>query len=269
MNTEQRLQVLRSRGYSAERAEALVLLREAAVVLFSAFPDSFVIFGGANLILFHGSMRHSADLDLLSTGAEMPDSRQMAAVLEAGLKPLCQLWGFEGPKVQITVSDESLKKILVSKSDGTALFTVDLTRMGTILAGEIEEHTFESASSSTTVTIKAASRDLLLLQKAEAFIRRRAVKVRDAYDAKLLVDGGAALGSGLQQHLDDDLRWEEFGAEQIRERIAQIDARRCQAELANVLPEKVFNELREKDFQPLRDVFLRIFSGRLKGEFQS
>ena len=137
------------------------------------------------------------------------------------------------------------------------------------LAGEIEEHTFESAASKVKVTLRAASKDLLLLQKAEAFLRRRTVKVRDAYDAKLLVEAGATFDSRLKKHLEDDLRWEEIGAEQLRERIKQIDPKRCRAELANILPEKTFNDLREKDFQSLRDVFLKIFEDWLQGELPS
>ena len=39
-------------------------MREAATVVFRQWPESFILYGGANLVLFQDSVRHSADLDL-------------------------------------------------------------------------------------------------------------------------------------------------------------------------------------------------------------
>jgi len=40
------------RGFPQPEAELLLLLEEAAAALFSAYPDRFVLFGGATLVLF-------------------------------------------------------------------------------------------------------------------------------------------------------------------------------------------------------------------------
>jgi hypothetical protein len=36
--------------------------------------------------------------------------------------------------------------------------------------------------------------------------------------------------------------------------------KRCRAELANFIPEKTFNDLQEKSFQPLRDAVGQLFA---------
>jgi hypothetical protein len=53
------------RGFTRERAEVNVLMEVAVFAIFRDFPDAFVLFGGATLVLYHDSVRHSADLDLL------------------------------------------------------------------------------------------------------------------------------------------------------------------------------------------------------------
>ena len=62
MNLAERIESFKRRGFSEERAIVIVLMREAAIILFNAFPNSLVLIGGANLIIFHESVRHSADL---------------------------------------------------------------------------------------------------------------------------------------------------------------------------------------------------------------
>src|SRR5262249_11334506 len=52
----------------------LVLIEETGSAIFSAFPNHFVLFGGAALLLFYESPRFSRDLDihlLLSRGASL------------------------------------------------------------------------------------------------------------------------------------------------------------------------------------------------------
>ncbi len=259
MNLAEEIARLRGKGFSEDRAEIIVLMREAAVVLFRAFPDSFLLFGGANLIFFHNSLRHSADLDLLSITPDMPEIDDIRNTLVEGLKPLIQLLKIEDLKIQIIRSEDAMKKISIG-ADGRTLFTVDLTRMGSVLEKEVEEHPTESVSSDLIGMIKAVSRDLLLLQKAEAFLMRKIIKVRDAYDIKLLMSLGATLGSNLKQHLEDDLRWNEIESEQIIERINQVDIRHCEAELGNVLPTAEFKDLRDENFEPLRDSLLKLFA---------
>jgi hypothetical protein len=61
------------------------MMRLAAGVLFQDFPDSFLLFGGATLLLFHDSVRHSADLDLLPRAAKLPTSEDLRTSLAAAL----------------------------------------------------------------------------------------------------------------------------------------------------------------------------------------
>jgi len=49
MNLAQQLEDLQSRGFSKSAAQAVVLVRESAILLFQAFPDSFLLSGGASL----------------------------------------------------------------------------------------------------------------------------------------------------------------------------------------------------------------------------
>src|ERR1700679_1829112 len=60
-------------------------MRVASGVLFRDFPESFLLFGGATLLLFHGSLRHSADLDLLGRAEELPTAAGLCASLTTGL----------------------------------------------------------------------------------------------------------------------------------------------------------------------------------------
>ena len=257
MNLAERIESFKRRGFSEERAIVIVLMREAAIILFNAFPNSLVLIGGANLILFHESVRHSADLDLLAT--VMPKTEDMVTALNDGLIELGELLGVGKPKAQIQSSDDSLIKLAITVPDTPILFTVDLTK-GATIAGGVEKHEFESASSQAKATVSSASSDLQPLQKAEALLGRRIIKVRDAYDAKLLMDRGAKLGGELKNHLDDYLRWEEVTATQIRERINQIDEKRCRAELANFIPETTFNELDKDNFEALRGAVVELFA---------
>lgn len=205
-------------------------------------------------------MRHSADLDLLATSTQLPSAEEIASVLNDGLDPLSKLLSFERTKAEVLVSNEALKKVLVSKQDGKALFTVELSRMGSVLKNAVEEHSFESAATDVKAVVKSVSRNFQLLQKAEAFLLRKIIKVRDAYDIKQLVGAGAVLDDILRSHLEDDLKWEEIQAEEISRRIEQIDARRCTAELATILPAPIFTQLQEEDFASLRKCVRQLFS---------
>ena len=67
MTLASQIAAYRNKGFTTEQAEVIVLMRVAAGVLFQDFPDSFLLFGGAALLLFHQSVRHSGDLDLLAS----------------------------------------------------------------------------------------------------------------------------------------------------------------------------------------------------------
>jgi hypothetical protein len=64
------------KGFNRERAEINALMENAVFAIFRDFPDAFLLFGGATLVLFHESVRHSADLDLLARGARLPRTKK-------------------------------------------------------------------------------------------------------------------------------------------------------------------------------------------------
>src|SRR6202050_2466308 len=85
MNLASQIAAYRDRGFSSEQAEVITLMRLSAGVLFQEFPDSFLLFGGATLLLFHDSVRHSADLDLLPRADKLPKSEDLRSSLATGL----------------------------------------------------------------------------------------------------------------------------------------------------------------------------------------
>ena len=102
---------------------------------------------------------------------------------------------------------------------------------------------------------------MLLLHKAEAFLGRKNVKCRDAFDIKVLIDSGAELEGNLKFHLEDGSVSElQEDAEFIRQRIAAVTLKRCETELRQYLPEDVFQELAQQEFEPLRKSLEDLFS---------
>lgn len=87
MNLATEIASYRDKGFASEHAEVIVLMRIAAGVLFQDFPDSFLLFGGAALLLFHQSARHSGDLDLLARADERPTTEAIRDSLALGLAP--------------------------------------------------------------------------------------------------------------------------------------------------------------------------------------
>ena len=258
MNLAGQIDKLVERGFSEERAETIVLMREAAILLFDAFPEMLVVVGGANLVLFQEGVRHSADLDFFPIAGELPEIASLKEVLSSGLKPLGELLKLSPMNLDTIRADSGEVKMMLSSSSGKALFTVDITRIGSVLKSGIEELTLAATGVDRAASIKFVSRDQMLLQKAEAFLLRKTVKARDAYDAMDLMDRGATLQGNLKNHLEDVL-YDEFESDRILKRINQVDARRCQAELKDRLPETVYKKLEQADFQPIRDALLRLF----------
>lgn len=52
MDIASRIAKYRDKGFSRERAEINVLMESAAFAIFKDFPDAFVLFGGATLVLY-------------------------------------------------------------------------------------------------------------------------------------------------------------------------------------------------------------------------
>jgi len=59
MNWHERIERYLKRDFQSEDAEILMLLEECAAGLFSAFPQHFILFGGATLVLFYESPRQA------------------------------------------------------------------------------------------------------------------------------------------------------------------------------------------------------------------
>jgi len=228
-------------------------------VLFRDFPDSFVLFGGATLLLFHQSSRHSVDLDLLSTTDELPKPEAIQASLATGIRLTAEALNL-GPLQFENVSTGNLdSKIWVKSREGRYLFRVDINRFGSVLESEVEEHVVE-IDDETMAKVKSVSLDFQLLQKAECFLLRKALKTRDAYDIRLLEHLGAVLDHNLKKHLADTFMSQEIEAENIKARISQVDEKRCRHELRSVLPPDVFDLLAKESFQPLRDALHELYA---------
>jgi hypothetical protein len=152
--------------------------------------------------------------------------------------------------------------IFVVSTSGQRLFRVDLTKFGPAIESEIETHPVE-AQSGESVVIKSATKELLLLQKAEAFLLRRIVKARDAYDIHILLEKGAVLSPTLRAHLADAIHANEIDAAAISERLALIDVERCSVELSPILPPEVYSPLEEGKFSTLRNAVATLYEGWL------
>jgi hypothetical protein len=93
MNLQARIDRYLKRGFPELESEILVLIEESASSLFSAFPERFILFGGATLVLFYESPRLSRDLDLLPTTEDLPSTQEIQAVVEASIRPLAEIFG--------------------------------------------------------------------------------------------------------------------------------------------------------------------------------
>lgn len=247
------------RNLRQEQAEILVLMEEAAIALFSALPDHFVLFGGATLVMFHESPRISKDLDLLARVDRLPRAQELVEALEARVQEVAGVLRLGPVTFEPETEGENFVRLWIVGTEKKKLFTVDLTRMGgSVLSREVVKE--EIRAEEKTSLIPAASREYLLLQKAESFVSRRAVKARDAFDIRLLLLRGAKLDSLLKAHLHDALMWKELGSEQINERIEKLDGKLCRAELKPVLPDEVYAELEQDDFEILRAAVRSVFA---------
>ncbi len=258
MDIASRIAKYEEKGFTRERAEINVLMEAAAFAIFKDFPDAFVLFGGATLVLYHDSVRHSADLDLLSRGLETPAHQEIVSSLEHDLAPLSAI--MEMGKLRFgSDSSRSLEgRIFITTDSGRRLFRVDLSRLGSAIESEIEDHHVEGETGISAV-VMSATKELLLLQKAEAFLLRRAVKARDAYDAHLLQNLGARLDANLQAHLQDTLLANEVDSDAISDRIDRVDKNLSRLELKPILPPHVYAALENAEFEPLREALRELY----------
>ena len=259
MNIAERLAKYEQRGLVRETAAVNVLLEESLQILFSSFPDTFVFFGGASLVLFYGSPRHSGDLDLLISAETPPSADELQRVLEQPLRAAAETLGFWELGIEPARTTGEFLKLAV-KAGGQILFTIDLTRISAVIRSELVAFPLTS-DSAERITVAVPSRDLQLLFKAEAFLKRPFLKARDAFDIKLLRDSGAELDDNLKAHLADGPAAERLeDPEFIARRIDQVNSRTCKPELQPYLPKDIYDELELVDFEPLRQTLRQLFS---------
>jgi len=152
------------KGFSREKAEINAFMENAIFAIFREFPDAFLLFGGATLVLFHESVRHSADLDLLARGTPLPTRDEIINTLKRELSPIAQILQLGELQFGSTGSGTEEGSIFVSSSSGQRLFRVDLTKFGSAIESEIETHRIE-AQSGESVEIKSATRNCFFFRR--------------------------------------------------------------------------------------------------------
>jgi hypothetical protein len=90
---QDRVRKYTERAFQRAEAEILVLIEESAVAIFAAFPEHFIVFGGATLVLFYDSPRFSRDLDLLASPAKLPASEEILGIVRARIQPVAETFG--------------------------------------------------------------------------------------------------------------------------------------------------------------------------------
>jgi len=254
---QDRVRKYTERGFQRAEAEILVLIEESAVAIFAAFPEHFIVFGGATLVLFYDSPRFSRDLDLLASPAKLPASEEILGIVRARIQPVAETFGLGQLEFRTDREGADFVKQWVIANQN-ALFSIDLTRTGgNVLESQILKKTIAGTPQGTVL---APTANFLLLQKCETFLDRRYIKARDAFDIHLLVQQGAALDDHLLAHLEDFTLIKELDREFITGRIEKIVPKLCTVELRAVLPLPVFEDLAKKEFEPIRHSLRTVFS---------
>ena len=260
MSLQARIGRYKERGFQTFEAEIIILIEESAVALFKAFPDRFVLFGGASLLLFYESPRLSRDLDLLACRGEVPPSEEVQAAVLSSIQPIAETLGLGTLEVQKYAEGSDFTKHWVLANQ-KPLFSIDLTRIGGgVLETQIVRKRIADAPEKTVST---PSENYLLFQKLETFLDRRSVKVRDAFDIRLLLSRGAEIDKRLEGHLEDFMRMKEINEEEIEKRISNITNKLCIAELRTVLPPAVFEGLAKEEFEAIRSSLRQAFANWL------
>src|SRR5260370_41708721 len=133
MNLAAQIAAYTDKGFTGEQAEVIALMRVASGVLFRDFPESFLLFGGATLLLFHDSVRHSADLDLLGRAEELPTAADLSASLTTGLASAAEALDLGPLRVEA-----SGHHVLVKNRGRGLLVKVDNLRLASLLASAAE-----------------------------------------------------------------------------------------------------------------------------------
>jgi hypothetical protein len=184
MNLQARIDRYKERGFQQVEAEILVLIEESAAALFTAFPDQFILFGGATLVLFYESPRLSRDLDLLASPTQIPRPEQIEDVVRSSIQSIAETLGLGQLEFRKDIKSAGFVKQWVL-ANHRALFSIDLTSIGgNVLETQIVKKAIADAPEKIVATPSA---NYLLFQKCETFLNRRHVKARDAFDIHLLL----------------------------------------------------------------------------------
>src|SRR5712692_1296590 len=249
MNLQARIDRYRERGFQQLEAEILVLIEESAAGLFTAFPDQFILFGGATLVLFYESPRLSRDLDLLAAPTQIPKPEEIEDVVRSSIQSIAEILGLGQLEFRKDIESPGFVKQWVLANQ-RALFSIDLTSIGgNVLETQIVKKAIANAPEKIVATPSA---NYLLFQKCETFLDRRHVKARDAFDIHLLLTRGAHLDKNLQAHLEDFIAMKVTEQEPIEARIHDMHANLCTVELRPVLPLAIFEELAKNEFETIR-----------------
>jgi len=256
MNLQTRIDRYRERSFQQAEAEILVLIEESAAALFRSFPDHFILFGGATLVLFYDSPRLSRDLDLLASRTDLPKPEEIQAVVRSGIQPIAETLGLGQLEFRKDIDSPDFLKHWVLANQ-RPLFSIDLTRIGgSVLKNQIVKKAIAEAQEKIVATPNA---NYLLFQKCETFLGRRHVKARDAFDIHLLLARGAKLDKNLYRHLEDFVLMREINQESIETQIQNVDARLCTVELRPVLPQAVFDQLGTNEFETIQRSLRAVF----------
>jgi hypothetical protein len=198
-------------------------------------------------------------LDLLVSIEVPPSVDQLKQVLEQPLSAAAETLGIFALGIEPTRTTGEFPKLAVT-SGARVLFTIDLTRISSVIRSELVEFPL-ALDSVEYIVVPVPSRDLQLLFKAEAFLKRRFLKARDAFDIKLLRDSGAKLDETLKAHLVDGAASELLeDPDFITSRIDLVNSRTCKPELQPYLPKDIYEELERTDFETLRETLRQLFS---------
>jgi len=257
MSLQSRVDKYRERGFQESDAEILVLIEESAVALFISFPDHFILFGGATLVLFYESPRLSRDMDLLASPGPLPKTEDVQTVVRSRIQPLAETLGLGQLEFRQDIANQDFVKHWVLANQ-KPLFSIDLTTIGgNVLETQIVKQTIADTPEKTILTPNA---NYLLFQKCETFLDRRHVKARDAFDIHLLLSRGAQLDKTLRPHLEDLIAMKELDKESIQARIEAVTAKLCTVELRPVLPLPLFEHLEKKEFEVIRQSLRTVFT---------
>jgi hypothetical protein len=135
MNIAERVEQYEKRGFARETAAVNVLLEEARQILLSSFPDTFIFFGGASLVLFYGSPRHSGDLDLLVIAEKPPNADELQRALQQPFRAATETLGFSQMTIEPVRSIGEFLKLAVKGEQ--VLFTIDLTMISAVIRSEL------------------------------------------------------------------------------------------------------------------------------------